>query len=314
MKISVIVPVYNVENYIEKCLISIKNQSLKDSECLIIDDGSKDNSIDIAHKLIDDDVRFTIYHKENGGLSDARNYGMDLAIGDYLCFVDSDDYIDEDMLEKVYEVAKENDSDITCFDLLYEYEDGHQEFSKGGYKEINSYQEDKDLLFIIHSANNKIFKRTFMENKRFIYGLSYEDLASIPIWIGQANNVTYIEKAFYHYMQRDNSISHSYDLRIFDIYKALDNIKRELNLNSEDINEFYIKQCLITLTLKIREIEDKKKRMKFYLINANQLEKNYPKWYRNRNKMKDKLSFKWNIVATLLYFKQISILDLIYKK
>lgn len=314
MKISVIVPVYNVENYIEKCLLSIKNQSLKDFECLIIDDGSKDNSIDKAHRLIDDDVRFTIYHKENGGLSDARNYGMDLAIGDYLCFVDSDDYIDEDMLEKVYEVAKENDSDITCFDFIYEYEDGHQEFSKGGYKEISNYQEDKDLLFIIHSANNKIFKRTFMENKRFIYGLSYEDLASIPGWIGQANNVTYIDKAFYHYMQRDNSISHSYDLRIFDIYKALDNIKKELNLNSEDINEFYIKQCLIALTLKIREIEDKKKRMKFYLINANQLEKNYPKWYRNRNKMKDKLSFKWNIVATLLYFKQITILDLIYKK
>ena len=260
MKLSIIVPVYNVEEYISKCLDSILKQSLKDFECLIIDDGSTDKSIEIAENLIGNDYRFTIYHKENGGLSDARNYGLDLAIGEYVCFVDSDDYIAKHMIEKTYIVAKENGSDITVFDMYYEYEDGHKELTKGANKKIAYYEEDKDLLFINHSANNKIYRREFLEDKRFIKGLAYEDLAAIPVWLAKANNVTYVEEPLYFYMQRDKSISHSYDERIFDIYKGINNIKEELNLSSDDLKEHYLKQGLVALMLKIRNISDKTKR------------------------------------------------------
>ena len=96
--VSVIVPVYNVEKYISKCLELVKEQTLTDFECLIIDDGTKDNSIEKAIKVIGDDERFKIYHKVNGGLSDARNYGIDKATGEYLFFLDSDDYIDDTLL------------------------------------------------------------------------------------------------------------------------------------------------------------------------------------------------------------------------
>ena len=314
MKVSVIVPVYNVQNYIEKCLLSIKNQSLKDFECLIIDDGSLDDSINIAHSLIDDDIRFSIYTKENGGLSDARNYGLDLAIGEYVCFVDSDDYIDTYMLERTYNVAKEEDSDVVCFDLFYEYENGKKVLAKGGYIRNTNYQEDKNTIFINHSANNKLFNRLFLSDYRFVYGLSYEDLASIPIWLGKANKVTYIPEGYYYYMQRDDSISHSYDTRIFDIYKALDNVKENLNLKSEDINELYIKQCLIELMLKIRSIKDPKQRKKYYSINSKLLNDNYPNWFNNKELIKGGLSFKWRIIALLLRYNQSSLLDMLYKK
>lgn len=312
MKFSVIVPVYNVEKYIEKCLSSIKTQSLNDFECLIIDDGSKDNSINIASDFIKDDDRFIIYHKENGGLSDARNYGIDKAKGEYICFVDSDDYIDEKLLEETYALAKKYDSDITTFDLYYEYENGNKDLAPGGYKEVSSYKEDKNILFINHSANNKIFKRDFLQDKRFIFGISYEDLASIPIWLAEANNVSYLAKPLYFYMQRGNSISHSYDERIFDIYKAIDNIKNNLNIKSEDINEIYLKQGLMALMLKIRNISDDKKRKEFYLMNANYLDKSYPDWYKNISK--ENISFKWKIVAYLLKHKNIFLLDKIYTK
>lgn len=310
MKFSIIVPVYNVEKYISKCLKSILNQSLEDFECLIIDDGSEDNSIEIANDLIKNDARFTIYHKENGGLSDARNYGLDLAIGEYVCFVDSDDYIHKDMLKETYYVAKENGSDITTFDLYYEYDDGHKELTKGGNKPISYYEEDKDLLFIVHSANNKIFRRVFLQDKRFVYGMSYEDLASIPIWLAQANNVTYVNKALYYYMQRGTSISHSYDERIFDIYKAINNIKNNLHLSSDEVSEFYLKQGLVSIMLKIREMDNKELRREFYLKNANYLDNDYPEWYEAFKK--EDYSFKWKMVALLLKKKHIKLLDRIY--
>ena len=101
-KVSVIVPVYNVEKYIARCIRSIKKQTFKDFEVLIIDDGSPDKSIDIAVKVIDGDERFTVYHKENGGLSDARNYGIERAKGEYIVLIDSDDYIDSDYIRLLY--------------------------------------------------------------------------------------------------------------------------------------------------------------------------------------------------------------------
>ena len=117
MKVSVIVPVYNVEKYIEKCLLSIQNQTFTDFECLVINDGTKDKSIEVAKKVVGNDPRFRFFDKENGGLSDARNFGIEKASGEYLCFIDSDDYIHEELLELTYMMGKEYDSDIVCFDM-----------------------------------------------------------------------------------------------------------------------------------------------------------------------------------------------------
>jgi len=309
-KVSVVVPVYNVEKYIEKCIISIKNQTLKDYECLIIDDGSPDNSIEVAKKVIGSDLRFIILSKENGGLSDAKNFGKRAATGDYICFIDSDDYIDETCLEKAYNMAIKHDSDITCFDLYYEYENGNKEISLGGYQEVDSYSNNKNIAFINNSSNNKLYRTSFMKDKEFIKGMWYEDLAIVPIWLSLANNVSYVNEPLYYYLQREGSISHSADKRIFDIYKALDNVKTKLNLKLEDMKDLYLDNCVIMTTLRIRDIEDKKLRKEFYINNLNEIEKIYPSWYED---LKERgLSIKQKIVYKLLKIRNINLLNVIF--
>ena len=110
-KVSIIVPCYNAQDYIKNCIDSIKNQTYQDFEVLMIDDGSKDNTKKIIQKEIKDDQRFSYFYKKNGGLSDARNYGLTRAKGEYVCFIDSDDYISQDYVELLYYSIQKNNSD-----------------------------------------------------------------------------------------------------------------------------------------------------------------------------------------------------------
>ena len=123
VKVSVIVPVYNVEKYLERCLLSLVNQSLQDIEIIVVNDGSPDNSQTIIDKFASEYKNVKSYIKENGGLSDARNYGTKKAVGEYIAFVDSDDYVSEQMYEQMYQKAKEGDFDLVVCDLNYIYPD-----------------------------------------------------------------------------------------------------------------------------------------------------------------------------------------------
>ena len=306
-KFSVIVPVYNVEKYISKCIESVKGQTLTDFECLIIDDGTKDKSIEKAIEVIGNDERFKVYHKANGGLSDARNYGIDKATGEYLFFLDSDDYIGNTLLEDTYNMAKKYDSDIVCFDMMYVYDNGEEKISYGADFECKSYKDDQSVIFINNSSNNKIYRRSFMNDKRFIKGMWYEDLAVIPVWLSKANNVSHVGKPLYYYLQREGSISHSADPRIFDIYKALNIIKEELHT---DLTDLYLDNCLIMTTLRIRDIEDKNMRIDFYYKHVDYLDNDCPKWY---DAIKDKdYNIKQRIVFFLLKHRMIKLLDRLY--
>ena len=310
MKFSIIIPVYNVEKYITKCIESVKAQTLTDFECLIINDGTKDNSVEIANKVINGDDRFVIHHKVNGGLSDARNYGIAKAQGEYVFLLDSDDYIGETLLEDTYNMAKRYDSDIVCFDMMYVYEDGRESVSSGGNFEVTNFKDNKDLIFINNSANNKVYRRSFLEGEEFVKGMWYEDLAVIPTWLAQANNVSHVAKPLYYYLQREGSISHSADPRIFDIYTSIDMNKKALGLSSEALSKLYFNDCLVMTTLRIRDIEDNKMRLEFYKRNIEELDKHYPNWY--QDVMKYDYSLKQKLVFTLLKNKWIKLLDRIY--
>ena len=307
MRFSIIIPVYNVEMYISKCIESVKEQTLTDFECLIIDDGTKDKSIEKAIEAIGNDERFKIYHKTNGGLSDARNYGIDKATGEYLFFLDSDDYIGNTLLEDTYNMAKKCDSDIVCFDMMYVYDNDEEKISSGADFECKSYKDDKSVIFINNSSNNKIYRRSFMSDKRFIKGMWYEDLAVIPVWLSKANNVSHVGKPLYYYLQREGSISHSADPRIFDIYKALNIIKEELHT---DLTDLYLDNCLIMTTLRIRDIEDKDMRIDFYYKHVDYLDNDCPKWY-DAIKNQD-YNIKQKIVFFLLKHRMIKLLDRLY--
>ena len=314
MKISVIVPVYNVEKYIEKCLLSIKNQTLSDFECLIINDGTKDNSISIAKNAVGNDKRFKFFDKENGGLSDARNYGIEKASGEYLCFIDSDDYIDENLLELTYNMGKKYDSDIVCFDMYYVNEDGSLEYSWGSnYKDVSNYKENKEIIFSNNSANNKIYKASFMKDKRFFKGMWYEDMAVIPTWIAMANNMAHVYKPLYYYVQRAGSITHKADIRIFDIYRAISMIKDKLQLGSYEVRGLFFENCLVMTTLRIKEINDKDTRIKYYKKNIELLEEQYPNWYSDVKK-DDEYNFKQKIIFFLLHLKLFNLVERAYNK
>ena len=121
-KVSVIVPFYNVEDYIEKCIKSLLNQTLDDLEIILVNDGSKDNSESIAKKYLNEYPKKIIYlEKENGGLGDARNYGIPYAKGEYIAFIDSDDYVEKDMYEQMLKKAEEEQSDMVECDFWWEY-------------------------------------------------------------------------------------------------------------------------------------------------------------------------------------------------
>lgn len=208
--ISIIVPVYNVEEYIEKCVNSIINQTYKNIEIILVDDGSKDNSGKICDELKQKDSRIKVIHKENGGLSDARNAGLKIANGDYIGFVDSDDYIKEDMFEILYKLNKEHNADISIVSFYEIYKGkviGVRDSKK--LEELNKIQAIKELLIdtkIQSYAWNKLFKKQLFENIEFPKSKNFEDIATTLLLFEKANKVALLEEPKYYYVRRDNSI------------------------------------------------------------------------------------------------------------
>ena len=312
MKVSIIVPVYQVEKEIPDCIRSVLSQTLEDFECILVDDGSRDNSIKAATEIFGDDPRFRVIHKENGGLSDARNRGIEEAQGEYVFFLDSDDEIEPSLLEKTYSSAKRHDSDIVVFDMLYVWPDGKTDVTVSAEKEVSSYSNDPGIILINNSANNKLYRTAFIKDRRFPKGKWYEDLAVVPVWLAEANNVSYVPEPLYLYKQREGSISHSADPRIFDIYDSIQNIRDKLQLTDRDLSVLYYENCLIMTTLRIKEIGDRDMRLDYYARNIDLLEKAYPGWYEDLPK--EKYSFKQRIVFWLLKHRYIKLLDRLYAK
>ena len=169
--ISIIIPVYNVSNYLDKCLESICNQTYQNIEIITVNDGSKDDSLNILKKWKKKDSRITIIDKENGGLSDARNVGMDASSGDYIGFVDSDDYVDEDFYEILVANLEKYDADISCCRYSNVWEDGTKE-SIGNDGEIHIYEGLEALKEYIYGKTmdpfsvNKLYRAELLGNSK----------------------------------------------------------------------------------------------------------------------------------------------------
>ena len=229
-KISVIVPVYNVEEFLPKCLDSLVSQTLQEIEIIVVNDGSPDNSQGIIDQYVakyPDKVKS--YTKENGGLSDARNFGLQYATGEYLAFVDSDDSVDLDMFEKMYQTAAEGDYDIVTCPITY---------VKGRVVERRYHKDTScfgmcitDSPYILRYTNsyawNKIYRRSFWNQHAFRFPVNqwFEDSAVIYNVLLSANKIGCVNIPFYNYVQkREGAITSTADHRIFDIFKSVDSI------------------------------------------------------------------------------------------
>ncbi len=208
-KISVIVPVYNVEKYLSKCIDSILSQTYKNLEIILVDDGSPDSSPKICDKYKERDNRIKVIHKKNGGLASARNAGMDIATGKYIGFVDSDDMIAEDMYEVLLEnMIKSNAEIAVCYktDILENLQTG-----KGIVEELNKTQALKKMVLGIEfgsHACDKLFKREILVSDiRFPEGKTYEDLYTIYQWINNSNRIVLCKSNKYYYRLNLESIT-----------------------------------------------------------------------------------------------------------
>lgn len=204
IKFSLIVPVYNIENYIEKCIDSILKQTYNNFELIIVNDGSTDSSLNKISRFTDD--RIKILNKENGGLSSARNYGLKYVTGDYIWFVDGDDYISENALQDFYAILNKDKFDIIMFKSYIE-KNGNITIPKERYFNNTG---TKCILSPV-SAWSKIFNTAFFieNNFNFIDGRIYEDLEVIPFIISKTDSIFFLDKPEYYYVQREGSIMNS---------------------------------------------------------------------------------------------------------
>lgn len=310
--VSVIVPIYNVEAYLETCLKSLSSQTFKSFEVICVNDGSIDGSRSIALKYaLDESERFKLFDKPNGGLSDARNYGLCQATGRYCVFVDADDYVHETYLEKLYESIKGNNSDIAVCDMSYEYP-SISKFSSGGVFTLTDIQSWPSLMNINNSACNKMFDRALFDNIRFPNGMWYEDLATIPIVLMQAKKVSKVDEVLYYYVQRESSIIHSENIKVFDIFVALNMIREKIDtLNAATArNLISIYQTMVVrqgVELTLLRIKDFSSNRTHFLKLLNQkVQEIYPKWYHNPYVYQS--GFKKFVVFSLFKLKLFSLL------
>lgn len=302
-KVSVIVPFYNVENYIERCLETLVNQTLEDIEIILVNDGSKDNSKGIVQKYIKKYPEKIVYlEKENGGLSDARNYGIPYAKGEYIAFLDSDDYVEKDMYKTMYEIAKNEDSDMVECDFIWEYPN-RKRVDTGSI-----YKTKKEMLEKIRVvAWNKLIKREILEKSqvRFPKGYRYEDVEFTYKLLPFLENVSFCKMPMVHYIQREGSITSSQNERTIEIFDVLEHVIKYYKENNlyeeyqEQLEYIYARYAFCSSLLRIVKIKDKN--LKNHLLEKtwNNVYKRFPDWKQNK-------ILKQNKSAKNIYLKTIN--------
>ena len=211
--ISIIVPIYNIAEYASECIQSLINQTYKNIEIILVDDGSTDHSPAICDEFAEQDERIKVIHKRNGGLSDARNAGLDVATGEYIGFVDGDDWVDEDMYETLYHLIYEHQADISICTHYTELPNRTKVKYKSKKTKIFSSQkaiatliEDKIIQNYIWE---KLFKRELFTELRFPVGWSFEDIALCYKIFHKARKIVLLQTPKYHYRTRPGSITNS---------------------------------------------------------------------------------------------------------
>lgn len=206
--ISVTVPVYNVEKYLNQCVESIFSQTYRNYELLLVDDGSTDMCGAACDEYALTDDRCIVIHKKNGGLSDARNYGIELSIGEYLSFIDSDDYVDIDFLESLYSANKKYNTKLSICNMTTFDENGKMdETFTQPYKSLTLAEgHEKYESLLRHCAVNKLYKRDVFDTIRYPKGKLYEDLYVYHLILDKVDKTAYTGKNSYFYRTRSGSI------------------------------------------------------------------------------------------------------------
>lgn len=224
--ISVIVPVYNVEKYLDYCINSIINQTYNNLEILLVDDGSTDQSSAICDKWAVEDKRIKVIHKENGGLSDARNAGMQRAKGTYVAFIDSDDWIEKYYIEYLYRAIKETGAEISACEIRQVIDGQKPEKLNNEVLSKTTCTTEEALYTILKGdgfraiACNKLYKAELLREEKFKVGVLHEDEFFTYRIIGKAKTLSFVKNQLYNYRQREGSIMKTTSMRHLDVLDA----------------------------------------------------------------------------------------------
>lgn len=269
--VSIIIPVFNVKNYLERCVHSVINQTYFNLDIILVDDGSTDGSEKICDELARSDIRIRVIHKRNGGLSSARNAGIQIARGEFIGFIDSDDYVKEDMYKTMLEFIRDDVDIVTCGTaIVYDKKDYKRSFVYCNPKQVmyfSSMEAIKEMLLINNlcfSACDKLFRKELFKNIEFPIGRLCEDLPTIYKVVKKSRKIVNIGDVKYLYYYRNNSISRSeFKLRRMDYVLFARDILLDIKNNFPDLyleaEAMYIKNiCVI-----INEIDNSSQSNKY---------------------------------------------------
>ena len=262
--ISIIIPVYKVEKYLEKCIQSVINQTYENLQIILVDDGSPDNCGKICDEYAKKDHRIEVIHKSNGGLSDARNKGLEIAKGEYIGFVDSDDYIEADMYEVLYNLLKQYNADVSICNF-YTVSQGKISIKNAdnGINEYNRIEILKEVLLdnnIQSYAWNKLYKKELFDEIKYPIGKKYEDIGTTFYLLEKCNKVVVTGKSEYYYINRQDSIVNNvtestitdYIELIMQRYDYIEENIKELSSYNKD----YLKRILKTAEKDIKSLNE----------------------------------------------------------
>lgn len=305
--ISIIVPVYNNHQYLKRCLDSILAQTLTDIEVILINDGSTDQSGKICDKYATKDNRIKVIHQQSKGVSSARNKGVELATGDYIGFVDGDDYIVEDMYEHLYKACMESESHIAICKLGREINGKliNREDGKFYIKELDHNEAMSELfkgMIYRFSLCNKLFNRNCFEGVSFPVGRIHEDLSTTYKLFSQANQAVYINKIGYIYVKQKNSIlTTTYHQKRLDVFTGWDEIipfmKQEYPQLFNEVMQCFVYDIVDHLYYILNQVEDKTERKRY--LNSVQL--SVRKHYKNI-KENATLSLTYKFITTVVNY------------
>ncbi len=287
--ISVIVPIYKVESYLNRCIQSIVDQTYKNLEIILVDDGSPDQCPQICERWKERDDRIKVIHKENGGLSDARNAGLRIITGHYICFVDSDDWIHKEYIAELYESLKENNASISACDICITDKKTTDDFTDDFI--VEEYNTEQALKALIQGIKfravvwNKLYSADLIRDEFFEVGKFHEDEFFTYRIMAKAKKLVYVEKKLYYYFQRNGSIMTSISSKHLDVLDAY--LKRIEFLNKKFKNLCYIDKlnyCITCIYLyddmmqsnledkqeNLKKIKKYRKKLKFNLNELNQ--------------------------------------------
>lgn len=285
-KVSIIVPVYNVEKYLDRCLDSLVNQTLQEIEIIVINDSTPDQSQIIIDKYMNlYPNKVFSYIKPNGGLSDARNYGMSKMKGDYFGFVDGDDYVEYSMFEKLYERATQEEADVTTCDFYWTYPNRLQRATDG------PYTNERELLTkMMPTVWNKLYKKSWFDSLdiEFPVGLRYED-SSFSIRLAPfIKKLAYVNEPLVYYVQRQDSITYTQNSKVGDMLTVFNDIfefYQKHNLYDQyqsELEYLTLKYFLGSSFLRAAQIQDKNTRKAILKEGWDLLNKRFPTWRKNQ--------------------------------